>query len=68
MLTRSDKSSIAFFWDHNGDPTSWCFWEEKWPDIQKELPHVAKAWTDYQASRKILDVVMKNLAEENQYE
>ena len=60
-LTESDLNSLRFFAMDRGDPTRWCYWEEKLPEIQRELPGFVKAWNDYVAAQDVFYRVAKSL-------
>ncbi len=64
QLTIEDKRSIAYFWQTKGDLERWVDWEGKLPSIERETPHLAKAWRDYKASVAILDLVVQTMREE----
>jgi hypothetical protein len=60
-LTDEQKSDIRYFWEEKGDISRYCDFEELKPIIQEEYPELLKAWYDYKASIKIMDVVIKSL-------
>jgi len=60
-ITDDDLGMISYFWTEKGDPESWCFWEEKLPDLEREYPEVVQAWISYKIAERILDAVLKGV-------
>lgn len=60
-LTEDDKAMISYFWTERGDMTRWVFWEEKLPDIEKELPHLIDAMRRLESAQKTLDAIVRSL-------
>lgn len=60
-LTEEQKDMLKYFWEEKGDITRYCDFEELIPKIQQEYPELLKAWYDYQASIKILDLVVNSI-------
>lgn len=64
LLTEEDKSDIVYFWQEKGDLTRWCGWERAKPAVAQEYPEIIKAWEDYRAAVRTLNIVVKHLADE----
>lgn len=63
-LTKEELSSLQYFWQEKEDLERLWNFEELVPMLEVEKPEVMKAWRDYKASIKILDLVMDNITEE----
>lgn len=61
-LTEKDVNDLKYFWQYKGDLERYCNFEVLKPVLEKEKPEVIKAWNDYKASIKILDLVIENLS------
>ena len=59
-LTETELKDIQYFWQEKGDLERFDF-EKLIPKLEIEYPEVLKAWRDYKASIKILDLVIENL-------
>ena len=53
--------SLQYFWQEKGDLERLTTFEELTPLLEKEKPEILKAWRDYKASKKILDIVIESL-------
>jgi len=60
-LTEQDLSSLQYFWQEKEDLERFTDFEKLKPLLEKEKPEILKAWNDYKASKKILDIVMDNV-------
>jgi len=60
-LTETDLSDLQYFWQYKGDLERLCTFEKLIPILREERPEILKAWTDYKASKKILDIVMASI-------
>ena len=60
-LTEQDLSDLQYFWEYKGDLERLTSFERLKPILQEEKPEILKAWNDYIASKKILDIVMKSI-------
>lgn len=60
-LTEQNLSDLQYFWQNKGDLERLCTFEELIPILQVERPEILKAWNDYKASKKILDIVMESI-------
>ena len=61
-LTEEQISDLKYFWEEKGDFERYCDFEKLKPQIQKQFPELLKAWYDYKASIKIMDVVVRSLS------
>ena len=60
-LKEEDINNLQYFWEEKGDLERFTGFEKLTPILEKERPEVLKAWNDYKASIRILDIVIKNL-------
>lgn len=60
-LTETDLEDLKYFWQDKEDLERFTSFESLIPILEKEKPEVLKAWNDYKASKRILDLVMENL-------
>jgi hypothetical protein len=49
----------AFFWEEKGDLTRWVDFDLE--ELRREFPVVARAWEQYQDSRKLLTLAIKDM-------
>ena len=63
-LSNEDIRMIKYFWEERGDLERWVSWLEKVPLFEKECPELIKAWRDYLMSKRILDIIVESLEEE----
>jgi hypothetical protein len=50
---------LRYFWEDKGDLERYARFEALKPQIQEEYPELLNAWTDYKASIKRMDEVVK---------
>ena len=60
-LTKEDLKDLQYFWQEKQDLERLCSFKKLIPVLEKEKPEVIKAWNDYKASKKILDIVINSL-------
>lgn len=60
-LTVEDLNDLQYFWQNKEDLERFSTFERLIPLLEQERPEVLKAWSDYKASKKILDIVIENL-------
>jgi hypothetical protein len=60
-LTEMDLLNLQYFWQEKNDLERLIGFEELITLIKKEKPEILKAWNDYKASKKILDIVMESI-------
>lgn len=60
-LTEQDLNDLKYFWQEKEDLERLTTFERLIPILEKEKPEVLKAWNDYKASKKILDIVIDSL-------
>ena len=60
-LTKQDLNDLQYFWGEKEDLERMSNFEGLVPILEKEKPEVLKAWNDYKASKKILDIVIDSL-------
>lgn len=60
-LTEEQIQDLKYFWLEKGDLERYCDFELLKPQIQEQIPELIKAWNDYKASIKILNLVVENL-------
>jgi hypothetical protein len=60
-LTEQDLDMSKYFWQEKEDLERFTDFEKLKPLLEKEKPEVLKAWNDYKAYKKILDIVMDNI-------
>ena len=58
-LTDAQISLLRYFWEDKGDLERYARFEALKPQIQEEYPELLNAWTDYKASIKRMDEVVK---------
>lgn len=64
-ITEQELDSIKYFWEYKGDLERYTKFEELKPKLEREYPEILKAWNDYKASIKILDLVIENTEYDN---
>jgi hypothetical protein len=58
--TRHDAiNMLAYFWEEKGDIERWCGFDRE--HLAREFPAVLKAWNDYNASREVLNAVIRDM-------
>ena len=62
-LTEQDLDMLKYFWQEKEDLERFTDFEKLKPLLEKEKPEVLKAWNDYKAYKKILDIVMDNICQ-----
>ena len=60
-LTEQDLNDLQYCWQVTGDLERLTTFEILIPILEKEKPEVLKAWNDYKASKKIVDIVIGSL-------
>ena len=60
-LTEQDLNDLQYFWQVKEDLERLSTFERLMPILEKEKPEVLKAWNDYKASKKRLDIVIHSL-------
>lgn len=60
-LTEDQISDIKYFWEEKGDIERYCDFKKLKPQIQEEFPELLKAWYDYKASFKIMNLIINSL-------
>ena len=60
-LTSEQIESLKYFWKEKSDLERYAFFEELKPQIQEQFPELLKAWYDYKAGIKIMDLVIDSL-------
>lgn len=63
-LTKQDINDLQYFWQEKQDLERFVDFERLKPLIQEKKPELIKAWNNYKASVKILDLVIENLDDE----
>ena len=53
------RRTLGYFWSEKGDIERWTGFDREM--LRREFPAVLKAWDDYQASRAVMDAVMRDL-------
>ena len=65
-LTEQDLYSLQWAWEEKEDLETLTTFERLIPILEKEKPEVLKAWNDYKASKKRLDIVIDSLLQASQ--
>lgn len=60
-IAQSDIEMLKYFWKEMGDLERWVRFEQIKPQIQQQFPELMKAWEDYKASIKIMNLVTESL-------
>lgn len=60
-LTDTDLNDLIYFWTYQHDLENLTSFKRLMPILEREKPEILKAWNDYKASIKILDLIMDDL-------
>lgn len=60
-LTKQDLCDLQYFWQEKEDLERLTSFNRLIPMLEVEMPEVMKAWRDYKASKRILDIIFNQI-------
>ncbi len=64
-LTVHDYDMVYYFWTERGRIDGWGDWDKLKPLFAEKHPELIKAWDDYKTARKILELVVEHLGDDD---
>ena len=63
-LTEEDLRHIHYYWKYERNLEVYSDFDKLVPKLERWRPEIIKAWRDYKASEKIMDLVIGGLEDE----